>query len=147
MAGDVLQDAAEAAASAGRGGEAAELLQRALDDGFLRALRLSRGNADAQVGVAETRLAQARAAAAAGDASSAAAAAAGAADAYAAALAQPAALGTVSERLDVQYNFACAAAQCGAPPVSRYMLCDFACACRLDRDADPAAIRIRRRPV
>jgi len=113
-AGDVLQDAAEAAAAAGRGAEAAELLQRAMDDGFLKALRLSRGNADAQVGVAETRLAQARAAAAAGDAAGAAAAAAGAADAYAAALAQPAALGTVTERLDVQYNFACAASQCGA---------------------------------
>jgi hypothetical protein len=113
--GDVLQAAAEAATAAGQPPQAAcGLLARALEEGYLKALRLSRGNADAQVGVAECRLALARAAAAAGDGAAAASAASAAADAYAAALGQPAALGTAAERLDVQYNFACAASLCGA---------------------------------
>jgi hypothetical protein len=64
--------------------------------------------------VAEVKLALARHAGAAGDGASAARLAAESADAYAAALTKPQLLGSVSDRAEVQYNFACAAANCGA---------------------------------
>ncbi len=145
--GDVLAAAAEAGAAAGRPpADCCALLERALAEGYLRALRLSRGNADAQVGVAERRLALAPAAAAGGDAAGAAALAAAAADAYAAALAQPAALGTVAERLDVQYNFACAAAQCGrleqaGAALAQVIACGGTTLAEAEADADLAPLR------
>lgn len=117
---------AELAAAEGAGEEASALLRRALEEGYLRALRLSRGDTDAQCGVAEVKLAMARAAAAAADAPAAARLAAEAADAYAAALAKPEQLGSVADRAEVHYNFACAAANCGEPPAclrARAMRC------------------------
>ena len=113
--GDVLHAAAECASDAGASpDDVAVMLQRALDQGYLLALRLSRGDTDAQLGVAEVRLALARLAAAAGDGASALALASQAADSYGCALGRPATMGTVSERMEAQYNFACAAANCGA---------------------------------
>ena len=103
-----------------RGAAAADvdaLLQRALDEGYLLALRFNRSGTDARLGLAEVRLTQARRAAAAGDAAHATEWAAASADAYAAALANPGALGTLGERCEVQYNFACAACNCGACPL------------------------------
>jgi hypothetical protein len=114
-AGDVLHSHAELLAAGGGGADAAApLLQRALDEGYLRALRLSRGDTDAQCGVAEVKLSLARLAAAAGDAATATHLAGEAADAYAAALTKPEQLGSVADRAEVAYNFACAAANCGA---------------------------------
>ena len=110
----MLHAHAELVAAAGGGEEAALLLTRALEEGYLRALRLSRGDTDAQCGVAEVKLALARRAGAVGDGATAARLAAESADAYAAALAKPQLLGCVSDRAEVQYNFACAAANCGA---------------------------------
>ena len=109
--GDVLQAAAELAASSGAPHETSQaLLQRALDEGFLPALRLRRDDADALAGVGECRLALSRAAAAAGDAPSASQHAAASADAYERALrtGDVSHLGSVAERCEVQYNFACA---------------------------------------
>ena len=109
--GDVLQAAAELAASSGAPHATSQaLLQRALDEGFLPALRLRRDDADALAGVGECRLALSRAAAAACDAPSASQHAAASADAYERALRTGDAshLGSVTERCEVQYNFACA---------------------------------------
>ena len=113
--GDVLHEAAEHGIA--RGAAAADvdaLLQRALDEGYLLALRFNRGCTDARLGLAEVRLTQARRAAACGDVAHATEWATASADAYAAALANPGALGTLAERCEVQYNFACAASNCGA---------------------------------
>ncbi len=122
------------------------MLQRALDEGYLRALRLSRGDTDAQCGVAEVRLALARSAAAAGDAAGAAALAHASADSYLAALGKPSALGTVAERMEAQYNFACAAANCGRLDDARAALaqllqCGGATQAEVDADADLAPLR------
>lgn len=112
--GDVLHDMADHSIAVGAPSHDVDvLLQRALDEGYLLALRVHRGDTDARVGLAEVRLAQARRAAAAGDTPRAVEWASASADAYAAALATPGALGTVSERCEVQYNFACSAANCG----------------------------------
>lgn len=111
--GDVLQAAAERCAAAGDSGRARALLEQAADQGYLRALRFDRGNADAQVGVGEVSLALSRVAAAAGDAAGAAELAGRALGAYRAALQKPEELGSVAERLEVAYNCACAGAQAG----------------------------------
>ena len=65
------------------------------------------------MGVGEVALAQARLSAAAGNDAAATAAAARSWQAYCGALTRPAELGSVAERLEVQYNCACAGARCG----------------------------------
>lgn len=120
--GDVLQAAAERCAAAGDAGRAVGLYGQAAEHGYSRALRFDRGNADAQVGVAEVSLALARLAAAAGDAAAAAEHAGRALGSYRAALGKPADLGSVAERMEVAYNCACAAAQAGAAEESLALL-------------------------
>lgn len=140
--GDVLQAAGEAQA-----GQAAELYRQALEEGYQRALRFSRGDADALVGCAEARLALARLAAASGDGASARALAAESADSYAAALGHTAALGTVAERLDVLYNAACACAaagrlEAGRQALQQAMACGGTTEAEALADADLVALRV-----
>lgn len=145
--GDVLHEMAEHGIAMGAPSQEVDaLLQRALDEGYLLALRVHRGDTDARVGLAEVRLAQARRVAAGGDTAHALEWASASADAYAAALATPGALGSVGERCEVQYNFACAAANCGRldearAAIQQLLECGSTSVAEVTADADLAPLR------
>eukprot|EP00775_Hariotina_reticulata_P010991 gene10991-11145_t len=102
--GDVVMDAAEVAAG---------LVQQAANDGYMAALTISRTNADALVGLAEASVAMYRLAHGQGDDQAAAAHIQAAVSYYKSALQRPHLLGDHSDRCDVRYNAACAAALAG----------------------------------
>jgi tetratricopeptide (TPR) repeat protein len=108
--GDALAALAEHAARRGDAAGAAAALRQALDAGYSAALRINSGNAEALVGTAEV---QAQMAKLAGAGAGAGGHWAAAVAAYEAALARPEALGSLSQRSDARYNYACSLAGCG----------------------------------
>lgn len=111
--GEALVAMAEWFSKSGDLAKASAALQAALDEGYGGALKINASHTDALVGVAEARAQQAKLALAIGDGASAVAAWAAATEAYSAAIAKPGALGNLSERADVRYNFACCLVGCG----------------------------------
>lgn len=106
--GEVLAAAAERTLQAGSTSVSVPgLLQAALDEGFHAAAHINCRNVDALVGTAETRVQMARVALAAGNPTAATNHYHRALESYQAALAQPQALGSFSERCNVRYNAAC----------------------------------------
>ncbi len=97
-------------------------VQEALTEGYNGALHINSGHTDAIVGVAEAQTQQAKIAQAAGNAEIAAAAWTAATAAYMKALATPEALGNLSERCNIRYNFACCLVKCGRLPEAVHLL-------------------------
>jgi hypothetical protein len=93
-----------------------------LTEGYNGALHINSGHTDAIVGVAEAQTQQAKIAQAAGNAEIAAAAWTAATAAYMKALATPEALGNLSERCNIRYNFACCLVKCGRLPEAVHLL-------------------------
>ncbi|KAI7840309.1 hypothetical protein COHA_006091 [Chlorella ohadii] len=110
--GDVLLERGEQLATAGDAAGAAASLQRAVEEGYRQAQRISASSPEAAVGLADVAVQQARLAAAAGDAGAAAQAWAAAEAGYAAALQQPEAF-DLEARSALRYNHACCLARCG----------------------------------
>lgn len=110
--GDVLLERGERLAASGDTAGAAASLQRALDEGYRQAQRISASSPEAAVGVADVAVQQARLAATAGDAAAAAQAWAAAEASYAAALQQPESF-DLEARSALRYNHACCLARCG----------------------------------
>ena len=87
--------------------------EAALEEGYGGGLKINASHSDALIGIAEVRAQQAKLALAIGDQTAAKAASAGAVEAYSRALAKPEALGNLSERAGVRYNYACCLVGCG----------------------------------
>eukprot|EP00882_Tetradesmus_deserticola_P016825 GHRQ01017991.1.p1 GENE.GHRQ01017991.1~~GHRQ01017991.1.p1 ORF type:complete len:130 (+),score=51.26 GHRQ01017991.1:531-920(+) len=112
----------------------------------MAALTISRSNADALVGLAEASVAVARLATRQGDQAAAAAHINAAVGYYGRALQQPHLLGDASERADVRYNAACAAALAGQHATAQQLLTSLAAAGSISAadvatDADLAGFR------
>lgn len=97
-------------------------VKEALEEGYNGALRINANQSDAIVGVAEAQTQQAKVAQAAGNADVAAASWTAAIAAYRKALATPEALGNLSERSNIRYNFACCLVKCGKLPEAVQLL-------------------------
>ena len=88
-------------------------VKQALDEGYNGALHINANQTDAIVGVAEEQTQQAKIAQAAGNIELARMSWAAATAAYLRALTTPEALGNLSERCNIRYNFSCCLVKCG----------------------------------
>jgi tetratricopeptide (TPR) repeat protein len=121
-------------------------VQQALEEGYNGALRINATQTDAIVGVAEAQTQQAKIAHAAGNAALASMSWTAATAAYMKALATPEALGNLSERCNIRYNFACCLVKCGRLPeavhlVSQLMAAGLVSAADVAQDPDLEPIR------
>ena len=147
--GDVLCDAAAAAAGAGLPGAdpaSHSLLSAAITDGYTAALAIDRNCADGHAGVAEVELTLARAAVAVGASDRSRAHAADSARAYSRALADPHKMGGWSERAGARFNAACALCLAGEVERARAAVASLvasgaATEAEVAADADLAALR------
>jgi tetratricopeptide (TPR) repeat protein len=101
---------------------ALDAVKEAMEEGYNGALRINANQSDAIVGIAEAQTQQAKIAQAAGNAEMAAASWTAAIAAYMKALATPEALGNLSERCNIRYNFACCLVKCGRLPEAVHLL-------------------------
>ncbi len=121
-------------------------VQHALEEGYNGALRINANQTDAIVGVAEAQTQQAKIAQAAGNGDLMSASWTAATAAYMKALATPDALGNLSERCNIRYNFACCLVKCGRLAeavhlLSQLMAAGLVSAADVAQDADLVPLR------